>query len=98
METWYRVRKYDNEITPVEVEKSSAHFLWVETKWNGRSSVNRCEKVTQDTRYFGSYDQAKFWLLDRLANEIAALTVRLQEARTARFRLLGEKEENDADV
>jgi hypothetical protein len=59
----YRVKSYGTEIEKLPMNKETPKCVWVDTFRNGR--FEKALKVSDWARYFGTWIEAKAYMLDR---------------------------------
>jgi hypothetical protein len=80
--TWYRVRTYGLEITPVEVVKETNSFITIREKdWEGKPKEYRTAKHSGYERNFESFEDAKKHIIGRLLVRIDTAEQQIQEAK-----------------
>jgi hypothetical protein len=80
--TWYRIRW--EQITPVQVERSTQTSIWMDGHRESRAS--------NYTSYFPSWEEARNYLLDKTEREAASLKAQLTRKEGLLGNLRGMKE------
>jgi hypothetical protein len=81
-ETWYRVKKYDNGIIPVEVIRETPHQLvYLEKMYGGGTRENRSSKISAYDKYFKTFEEAKQYVIGRLEGLVETYRKSLKNAK-----------------
>ena len=86
MKTMYRTTSWLDSITPVQVERETEHYVWIE------GGVRRRKRAYSN--YFDTWAEAKAHLHDEIMKRTGVLTRSLERENERFFKVMNLKEED----
>lgn len=83
-ETWYRVNRED-EISEVEVEYSTEHFVMVKQTYGGKNKREAKDGFAYN--YFPTRDEAIRWIIERAERDLDVARANFKDAQDRRDRV-----------
>lgn len=85
MSTWYKVSGHRQQISPVEIEKNTDHFVFVRDPYGygtekAKAKVVRLAIRSECGAYFPTWEDAHAYVLERAERSVRDSRLRLEQA------------------